>query len=190
MSEYTRISGDIFTVAGFLTSREFSSYIALAESLGFVGAPVNTVLGPQRRPDVRNDSRVMLDDPERAADLWARIRDYTPLNRRGWEAVGVYERLRFYQYDRGQQFDWHHDGCFERDNGERSQLTYMIYLNEGFIGGETRFSELQSTAPPESKVVPKTGLALVFFHPLLHKGEVVTEGRRYVLRTDIMYKKQ
>jgi len=158
--------------------------------LGFEDAPINTSFGPQRRPDVRNNSRAMLDDEERANDLWARIRDYTPLAPSGRKVVGVNERLRFYQYDPGQQFDWHHDGCFERENGDRSHLTYMIYLNEGFVGGETRFAGLQSTALPMSKVVPKTGLALVFSHPLLHKGDVVTEGRKYVLRTDIMYRKQ
>jgi hypothetical protein len=38
-------------------------------------APINTALGPERRPDVRNNQRVMLDDPLRAEDLWSRIRD-------------------------------------------------------------------------------------------------------------------
>ena len=43
------------------------------------------------------------------------------------------ERLRFYRYDIGQQFDWHYDGYFERDNGERSYLTLMVYLNDGLF---------------------------------------------------------
>jgi hypothetical protein len=29
--------------------------------------------------------------------------------------------------------------CFSRENGERSQLTFMVYLNSDFNGGETKF---------------------------------------------------
>lgn len=111
-----------------------------------------------------------------------------PLRRSDWTAIGVNERLRFYRYDVGQQFDWHRDGYFERDYGERSVLTFMIYLNEEFTGGETTIEGLTSAGLSDDKVVPKTGLALVFAHPLLHKGEPVTEGRKYVLRTDVMYR--
>ena len=32
----------------------------------------------------------------------------------GWRAVGVNERLRFYRYDPGQQFDWHTDLSWTR----------------------------------------------------------------------------
>ena len=67
----------------------------------------------------------------------------------------VNERLRFYRYDIGQQFDWHYDGAFERDNGERSQLTFMVYLNDGFVGGET--------ALEGAIISPRKGLA-----PILH----------------------
>jgi hypothetical protein len=30
-------------------------------------------------------------------------------------------------------------------------------------------------------------MALVFLHPLLHAGTPVRNGRKYVLRTDVMY---
>jgi hypothetical protein len=36
-------------------------------------------------------------------------------------------------------------------------------------------------------VVPKTGSVLLFQHPLLHSGETVVRGRKYALRTDVMY---
>src|SRR5262249_16648404 len=152
---------------------ECAAQIALAESLGFGDAPINTAFGPQRRPEVRNNSRVMLDDEQLAADLWRRIQDYVPNRRGDWVPVGVNERLRYYRYDPGQQFQWHYDGAFERANGQRSQLTYMIYLNDGFTGGETRFSDVPASALPGSAVVPKAGLALVFAHQLRHKGDTV-----------------
>jgi len=190
MNEYTWISEDIFTVGSLLSPAECQAMIELAESRGFEDAPINTAFGPLRRPEVRNNRRVILDDVDRAKDLWQRVREYAPTRRGDWVAIGANERLRFYRYDPGQQFEWHHDGCFERPNGERSLLTYMIYLNNGFEGGETRFSEIQSTAMPGGAVVPQTGLALVFAHQLRHKGDTVISGRKYVLRTDIMFRYQ
>lgn len=189
MPDYNWISEDIFTIDELLTREECAHYIELSESLGYEDAPINTAFGPQRRPDVRNNLRVMLDDRVRADDLWSRVHMYVPLRRGDWTAIGVNERLRFYRYHVGQQFDWHYDGCFERENGERSFLTFMVYLNEEFLGGETRFAD--PTTMPSLQgggVVPRTGLALIFAHPLLHKGEMVVQGCKYVLRTDVMYR--
>jgi prolyl 4-hydroxylase len=55
----------------------------------------------------------------------------------------------------------------------------MIYLNEGYDGGETRFESLS--------VVGKLGMARVFEHELLHEGAEVASGVKYVLRSDVMY---
>ena len=57
----------------------------------------------------------------------------------------------------------------------------MIYLNEGFEGGETVFQRFLG-------VKPACGKALVFFHRQLHEGAPVVSGRKYVLRTDVMYR--
>jgi hypothetical protein len=177
--EYNWIDDGIFTLTGFLSPDECEDYIRLSEDLGYDDAPINTVFGPQIRPDVRNNQRVMLDDPDRADELWRRVREYVPADVGGQRAVGVNERFRFYRYEVGQQFNWHFDGAYERPNGERSQLTFMVYLNDGFEGGETSFSEC--------RVVPVRGMALLFVHQLRHKGEPVRSGRKYVLRSDVMY---
>lgn len=139
MPDYNWISDEVFTVDEFFTDDECAQYVALSESLGYDDAPINTAFGPQRRPDVRNNQRVMLDDPDRADDLWRRMREYVPLRRGDWTAVGVNERLRFYRYDVGQQFDWHYDGCFEREGGERSFLTIKADARQG-----VPISELQA----------------------------------------------
>ncbi|MEL6107315.1 MAG: 2OG-Fe(II) oxygenase, partial [Planctomycetota bacterium] len=98
-----------------------------------------------------------------------------------WHACGVNERLRYNRYEIGQLFDWHFDGYFQRDTGERSHLTFMVYLNDDFAGGETTIERLT--------VRPKKGMALFFIHHLRHRGEPVASGRKYVLRTDVMYRK-
>jgi hypothetical protein len=56
----------------------------------------------------------------------------------------------------------------------------MIYLNDGFKGGETKFNNVV--------VAPKKGSALIFYHYLEHEGSEVIEGIKYVLRTDIMFR--
>ncbi|MCR9199316.1 MAG: 2OG-Fe(II) oxygenase [Planctomycetaceae bacterium] len=82
----------------------------------------------------------------------------------------------------------HQDFPFERDNGERSFLTFMIYLNDDFEGGETSFEDSYSDEPFDPfSVVPQTGMALFFEHGTYHIGELVSHGRKYVLRTDVMY---
>jgi hypothetical protein len=180
MPKLNPITDEIFTVSDFFTPTECEDYIRLAESEGFSDAPINTALGQQLRPDVRNNSCVMIDDVDLAEQLWNRATDYIPQTLDGWSAVGVNERLRFYRYEIGQQFDWHYDGAFERLDGDRSRLTFMIYLNEDCEGGQTSFEK--------TVIVPETGMALFFVHQVLHKGQPVTKGRKYVLRTDVMYR--
>lgn len=176
----TDIAPGIFTLAGVLTNDECRQHIAACEAEGFTPAPLN--VGGLREQIVeteRNNARVMRDDLELARDLWQRIKPDIPGFLDGRQAIGLNERLRFYRYEPGQQFRFHQDGSFERANGEKSLLTFMIYLNDGFEGGETRF--------PGASVTPKTGMALVFRHPLLHEGATVQSGIKYVLRSDVMF---
>jgi hypothetical protein len=179
MPDYEWITDEIFTVAGFCTAAECEALIRLGESRGFGDAPLTTPMGPVLDRDVRNNSRVMLDDPNLAEAWWQRARDYVPSKLAGQRAVGLNERFRFYRYEPGQAFRWHRDGYFRRPGGERSRLTLMVYLNDDFEGGETRFEQLVIT--------PRQGLALCFVHQLLHEGSEVHSGRKYVLRTDVIY---
>jgi predicted 2-oxoglutarate/Fe(II)-dependent dioxygenase YbiX len=147
----------------------------------------------------------MIDNPAWAAELWERARPLIPSpfptaspphrpepeEVAGYPAVGLNERFRFYRYDPGQTFRPHTDGHFAR-NDERSQLTFMVYLNGECGGGETvvHFQNDGLTRPDwwELRVKPEAGKALVFYHYLLHEGAPVTAGRKYVLRTDVMYR--
>ena len=73
---------------------------------------------------------------------------------------------------------------------EESQLTFLIYLNEGMTGGETRFFadlELIFRQRPYLSLQPKERMALRFMHSIWHEGAVVRNGKKYVLRTDVMY---
>jgi len=178
------LRGDVvFVIEDFLTPEECQEFIATGEGLGFEEAPITTRSGPSMRKDVRNNTRVVYDNVSLAERLFERARPFLVGSWNHREVCGMNERFRFYRYEPGQRFAPHFDGRFERDNGERSEFSFLMYLNEEFEGGETRFFE-----PDPIVVAPRTGSALVFFHPQLHEGALMRQGLKYVLRTDVMYR--
>ncbi|WP_437738078.1 2OG-Fe(II) oxygenase [Sorangium sp. So ce1335] len=168
----------IFTVTNLLSPEECDGFIRLAEEHGFEQAPIGGT--DVVNLEVRNNGRVLLDDPDLALCLWERLAPWMPLRWGAHNAVGLNERFRTYRYTEGEFFNWHGDGSFVRE-AERSLFTAMIYLNDGFEGGTTDFWGASSIAP-------QRGMALVFEHRRLHRGAAVTRGRKYVLRTDVMYR--
>lgn len=188
MREANWLNDFVFTVDEFLTPDECENYIRLSEDIGYEDALVTSPRGSVHVPGLRNNQRVIFESQDLAEWLWERAADFVPTEYDGRGAVGVNELLRFYRYDPGEQFNWHQDFAYERDNGERSYLTCLVYLNDGFEGGETSFEDSYSDDSfDEFSVTPQTGMALFFEHPTHHKGEPVRSGRKYVLRTDVMY---
>jgi|RhiMetdeSRZDD1v2_1073273.scaffolds.fasta_scaffold2468003_1 predicted 2-oxoglutarate/Fe(II)-dependent dioxygenase YbiX len=174
------IAEDIYTARQVYSLIECQEFIDLSEEVGYHDAPISMFGAEVRRPDVRNNARVILDDEELAEKIWRRALPYVPTIMYGRRALGLNERLRFYRYDPGQRFEAHVDGYYQRPNGEQSLLTFMLYLNEDFEGGETVFQN-------GIRVKPESGMILVFRHTLYHEGVAVTSGRKYVLRSDIMF---
>jgi prolyl 4-hydroxylase len=185
MRKESIIDDSVFVIHNFLSPEECEQYIQLSEQLGFDDAPITTSQGFVMRKDVRNNDRVIVDDVTLAQSLWERAEPFLPPTILYWESCGFNERFRYYRYDVGHKFAPHYDGYFERDTGERSRLTFMIYLNEGFQGGETKFY----IGSDKFIITPETGKALVFQHKLLHEGAPIEKGRKYVLRTDVMYRR-
>ena len=173
------IMAGVYTIPEVLTPGECNDYIAETEAGGYDAAPIIAVHGPELMPELRNNSRYIVDDPERAARLWAKVSASVPPMFRGCQAVGLNERFRFYRYDAGESFAPHLDGHYERENGQRSHLTFMIYLNDNYEGGETAFRY--------ARIKPTRGMALVFNHELLHESAPVKKGRKYLLRSDVMF---
>ncbi len=182
---------DIFLIHEFLTPEECAEHIRLSEEAGYDDAPISTGRGAVLRKDVRNNDRVMIDDPTLAMVLFARAEPFLPPNFLVWTPVGLNERFRYYRYTKGQKFDWHFDGAFSRENGVSSKLTFMMYLNDGFLGGETVFN-LRRLGKVEGgellRVFPTAGTALVFRHDVLHTGAMVLDGGKYVIRSDVMFR--
>lgn len=182
MPELTNIAEGIFTIEGLLTPDECGQWIKTAEGAGFTSAPIESAFSPEVHKEIRDNDRAIFVAPDAAQGLWLAAKDFIPARYGDWHAVGTNETLRFYRYDVGQRFEWHQDGLFKRDSREHSKLTFMVYLNDDFEGGATSFAA--------ATITPKRGMALFFIHHFRHKGQPVTRGRKYVLRTDVMYRLQ
>ena len=171
----------VFTVADVLSPAECEQALARIEAIGPSAAPITTARGFVHAPKIRNNTRVMFDDADLAAELFARVRPALPDPLVRMHPVGANERFRGYRYGPGQRFVEHYDGAFRRSPVEESQLSFMVYLDEGCGGGDTWFLDL------DIRITPRRGLALLFQHRLLHAGCEVTAGVKHVLRSDVMY---
>lgn len=168
----------VFTVPGFLSPEECTEVIVLAEQSGFEAATVRLEAGQQLLAHIRNNERTMAASAAWVERLWGRLRQLPLPELDGSRPVGLPRELRFYKYSAGQRFRMHKDGPW-REDGLVSRLSFLVYLNEGFEGGETGFRDFA--------VRPRTGGALVFVHDTWHEGAPVTSGTKYVLRSDVMY---
>jgi prolyl 4-hydroxylase len=179
--------GDVFVLPDFLSADECDAFIAASEGRGYEEARIATARGQVIAKDVRNNDRLIFDDVALADAWWPRAQAHLPPAFGRWQALGLNERFRFYRYRPGQKFAAHRDGSFERNADECSWMTLMVYLNDGYGGGRTRFD--LPGFPEPVLVEPRRGMALVFMHDKVHEGEEVTSGAKYVLRTDVMYRR-
>ena len=180
--KFTDFGNGIYTIDNFFSEQECKDWIQKSEEIGYEEAKIS--LGEEQvlMKSVRNNERLIYDSNDLAEELWERVKEYVPKETDFGTASGLNERFRFYKYYPGQAFKPHQDGSYFRNMHEWSSYTFMIYLNEDMIGGETRFND--------DSIQPETGKALIFRHELVHSGSKVIEGVKYVLRTDIMYRRK
>ena len=181
----------------------------------------------------RNNSRLLVLDPDLSRFLWKQIevvladviRDYEislyPLGfdvlRGSWELSGCNEALRINKYSSGRSefFAPHKDAQHCPSGDERSLLSFVLYLNESFKGGETCFylpnnmelhtkgmtvdEEIEACGGLKNgfervKITPATGSAVLFSQNILHESTPllpqVPPGAKLVLRTDIMLQRK
>ncbi|KAF1851558.1 oxidoreductase domain-containing protein [Cucurbitaria berberidis CBS 394.84] len=201
---------------GVLTEQECDELVAAAEATTngeWERAMVNIGGGFQALyEDTRKCGRIIWDDRETMAKLWARIEGSVPEIHRlqnwasvtgngpvkweeTWKMTRLNERQRFLKYVGGEYFKAHCDGAYETpDCTERSYFTLHLYLNDAegkegqqpLKGGATTFFNPSMTKRID--VVPKSGRVLLFQHRgLLHSGDDVISGMKLTMRTDIMY---
>lgn len=182
----------LWTVPGFFSAPECADVLAGAEGAEWLAATVNRAHGRAVDEGLRNNTLALVRDASLADTVFERVRPHVPprmtaeiggRERVEMEPCGVFTPLRIYRYQIGQRFGLHEDQSYFGPCGEVSLLTLLVYLNDGFRGGETEFPEQGKT------VVPQTGAALLFQHRVLHAGNPVVSGLKYVLRTDVLFRR-
>jgi hypothetical protein len=116
-------------------------------------------------------------------------------------------RWRFFRYQQDAVYRPHMDGSwpesrindegeyeFDKSGAVTSYLTFLIYLNDDFTGGETRFyfPDVTGSGLTARGVIPRAGSVLVFPQAntaaLIHEGSAVESGTKYVIRSDVLYR--
>lgn len=175
-----QLSHHIFEIDHFLTNEECQAFIAFSEDQGYQSADVQVFNSRQHLSNIRNNDRVNLHDENLAEQWWEKLSAFDLPTVDGREAVFLSPHFRFYKYSPGQKFNMHKDGR-QSISGHETLFTLLVYLNEGYEGGETKFRQ------DGIEIKAKTGSALIFEHHLWHQGCQLTSGNKYVLRTDIAY---
>eukprot|EP01126_Amoeba_proteus_P020954 TRINITY_DN2127_c0_g1_i5.p1 TRINITY_DN2127_c0_g1~~TRINITY_DN2127_c0_g1_i5.p1 ORF type:complete len:292 (+),score=49.01 TRINITY_DN2127_c0_g1_i5:62-937(+) len=198
-----------FLQHGILSEDECKYFIMKSEEVGFSQVTYEKAY--------RNNERCVIFSPETSEWMWQRIRklikpivitphDYKQVGEGHklegrWVPVGLNPCWRICKYFPGGHFAPHFDGPFIVSSEKRSLKTFNLYLNGDFEGGTTNFvNEKQSLYRDdetgkfkaqeqniERRIVPKTGMALIFNHHIFHEGEALKSGLKYIMRSDILF---
>ena len=173
----------VWTIADVLDPTECARFIGrMRNAEDATVAPIVGHDGEEIDLEVRNNTRIMFDDIDLAGTLWPRVRGSIPPALMGLTVAGLNERFRVYRYAEQQHHGSHWDTSIELPDGRTSLLTFMIYLNDDFEGGETSFDEIDEI------VIPRQGHAVVFQHRVVHTARPVMRGEKFALRSEVFYR--
>eukprot|EP00977_Amphora_coffeiformis_P026309 scaffold25445_cov183-Amphora_coffeaeformis.AAC.6 len=191
--------GSAITLRNFLSFDECQNYIRFAEHSGLTSCGYSSsirVIGPLEVESERAANSLY----ERTRPLVNPCVDLTgeqdwprgiPRNfrQRKYYPCGLNKSLRICRYEEGGFFLPHHDGAFDLNEFERSLYTFMVYLNDNFRGGTTKFYREDRRhyirGVPYS-YRPQRGDVAIFHSRIVHDGGLATEGYKYILRGEVM----
>mmetsp|Transcript_52516 Transcript_52516/g.97235 ORF Transcript_52516/g.97235 Transcript_52516/m.97235 type:complete len:242 (+) Transcript_52516:77-802(+) len=183
------LDGHGWVIKSLLNGDECSNLMTDSASYGLVLKHYADTSGEENSG--RKCFRGSFRDKSLAEKLQSRVEKLLPKEQSGWELDGVHDTFRLIHYEPGHYYGAHVD-CSQMlptlRNGRRRKTFYtlMVYLNEGFGGGDLVFHDLV----PEWRQTPQAGLGILFLQDvdqLRHSGEAVTSGGKYILRGDVVY---
>jgi hypothetical protein len=139
---------------------------------------------------IRTNIRRNFMDDEIARIVWCAVKSTLPAKLAdGRELSGIRSKMNYYRYGEGQYFSTHIDGGFRfTETGDSSEYTFIIYLNDDFIGGTTRYCPLPEWNKEIREVKPIQGGMLIFRQSdLKHCGVTVVKGFKHILQGMVMY---
>ncbi|KAF7313939.1 Fe2OG dioxygenase domain-containing protein [Mycena chlorophos] len=198
-----------FIINDVFDPSECKSLIEAAETVGML--PDEPTAGSATQlASVLAHNFIWLADESFIDTLYQRVVDFLPQKVKNGAVRGINRRFRLYRYRPGALYRPHIDGAwpasgmdsskaspsyiYDSDPSLYSRLTFLIYLNDNFDGGCTTFflPGAEAGIMDARPVRPRTGTVCVFPHgaalgSLLHEGSGVTEGAKYVIRTEVLY---
>ncbi len=165
----------------FFTQEECDELIKKANNIGW------------HRPTTGGEYfRAIMIDKDLADKIWTKVKHLVPesltVNKNTFTPVYVNDHFRFSRYEKGGEFRTHVDGCNYDSNNNQSMFTINIFLNDknsGLLkGGSTTF--YTNNMEHNKTIYPKAGKGALFYAKQYHSGDVVEEGYKYLLRTDVM----
>ena len=175
-----KLTKNIWVIPNFWGNDVCNALIEETESSGFFPKTLDDLSVDREEFNINNKSRIRFVSEELGEAISNNLAECAPRLENGSVFKGINENFRFYKYLPGQEFKKHKDNVYFKNEREKSYFSLLIYLNDTFSGGETIFDNCQ--------ISPKTGSAVIFPHELLHSGNLVNSGVKYVLRTDIIYR--
>lgn len=136
--------------------------------------------------------RAIMIDKQLAEQIWLKVKHLLPetitICDNTFTPVYVNDHFRFSRYEKGGEFTTHLDGYNFDSNNNHSMFTINIFLNDknsGLIkGGGTTF--YKNNMEYNKTIHAKAGTGALFYAKQYHSGDVVEEGYKYLLRTDVM----
>lgn len=196
--------GSAFVLENMLSREECAFFVAKSEAIGFKSSGYPS--------QIRVCARISVNAPALAAKLFERAEPFLsePIvvarggeRPRGvpddvlpgtWRPIGLNEVIRICRYTKGGFFLPHFDYGFERTMQERSLQTFMFYLNDDFDGAPTTFyddTQEHYVRPDDAKALERVrvpaGGVLVFKSQVTHDGGLLRTGKKYIMRTEVMY---
>ena len=204
-----------FQLLNVLSKEECQRFIEISESLGYLKDAAVSLPREIRH----NDNITWVTDETTDQLIWERVKHLANNDPQMFDqqkAVGINARFRFYRYDVGDYFKSHIDGAWPGSRvideklihnaypDQYSQMTFLILLNEDFVGGATRFlvnaddpsrPARDNTSVKQVDIHTPSGGVLCFphgHHPLqcVHGSQAITEGTKYIIRTDMLFREK
>ncbi len=126
----------------------------------------------------RNQHRIIYESKELADEIWLKLVTIPDFRINIELASSINPSFRFYKYYPSQNFVVHTDAPVVINKNQRSFHSLLIYLNDNYEGGSTKFDGFES--------IPIQGKIIFFNHTLKHSGAKILSGVKYILRTDII----
>jgi hypothetical protein len=211
--------GFIVALDAFLSADECVALMSAAVALGMQDAKPDDLRPKKNEAFLNRESLRIVDEQlaariwSRLLPHLPQLDGREPAGLHG-DSDGAAATFKFYRYRRGHRFGPHVDIAHKGAGpGEETEFTFLIYLNsagewsgepmeagpgadggdlasQALVGGDTVFQ--RSVKAELARASPRQGLGLLHAHGrrcCMHEAEEVIRGSKYVLRTDVLYRR-